>query len=95
MRDTENCPLCSNRAKTTLKDFDKDYLVQCRNCGTFTISVKTFSKLAEGQYASRKASLLEFVKNTPGDKIAFIGEKFSDDVPPTYGLYAEYRPLKN
>lgn len=89
MSDTLNCPFCSIPSKPGSVDYGNQYLFKCPNCGTFLMYHAVHRQMVDrGEHADRKPMLLEFIKQTPEDKIAYIGSNVED------GLYAEYRPLK-
>lgn len=94
MSETKTCPFCSQAANASLKDRENHCLFKCRNCGKFLMYNRTVKSFAEGKYSSYKAGLLKFIQDTPADKIAYIGEQFSKDVPQSYELYRAYRPLQ-
>lgn len=89
MSDTLTCPFCFVPNKPIPRDFDNQHQFNCPNCGEFLIYDAVYRRMVDrGEYADRKAELLQFIRQTPEDRIAYIGSKVED------GLYAEYRPLK-
>jgi hypothetical protein len=58
---------------------------------------KTFRGMSKGELDEEKPSLLEFIKETPADKIAYIGQHRvrKGDGSSVYELYKERRPLMN
>lgn len=94
MSETKTCPFCSQTAEASLEDRENRCLFKCCNCGMFLMYNRTVKSFAEGKYASCKVALLKFIEDTPIDKIAYIGEQFSKDVPQSYELYRAYRPLQ-
>lgn len=93
MSDALNCPFCSVPSKLASKDFGNEYLFNCPNCGKFLMYRVVYRKIGKGEYADRKPMLLDFIRQTPEGRIAYIGSKVSA-VEEENGLYCEYRPFK-
>lgn len=88
MANTLACPFCSVSTESKKIKLESYYLFKCTDCGTFLMYDSVYRKMVNrGEYAGRKAELLEFIRQTPEDRIAYIGSKVET------GLYAEYQPL--
>lgn len=90
MNDTLNCPFCSVPTEPSLKNGGNYFLFDCSQCGRFLIYDAAYRKISRGEFATHNSGLLEFIKQTPSDKIAYIGFKIPT-VEGDSGLYREYR----
>jgi transposase-like protein len=91
MHEIRNCPFCLQPTETSSENGGNHYLFKCSNCGTFFMYDSVYRRMGKGEYATRKAALLEFIKNTPADNIAYIGHRIPAEGQD--GLYCGYRPL--
>lgn len=92
MQDVDKCPFCSQETTGEAKGGAGGfYRFNCPACKRFDVYNVTFRRLSNGEYADRKPQLLEFIKRTPEDTIAYFGQRQEGD--DLKALYCEYRPL--
>lgn len=97
MTDVDNCPFCSQATKGEAKDGAGGYYeFDCPRCQRFDMYNGTFRRMCDGKLGDEKPSLLEFIKNTPPNTIAYIGEGWvtKGDSPAVYEVRWEYRLRK-
>jgi protein-arginine kinase activator protein McsA len=77
MRDTLSCLFCDAQTKPGSDDSANNYLFRCPNCGTFLMSRTVYKKMSEGEFATYKPMMLEFIKKAAAGKVAHFGFKVS------------------
>jgi len=91
MQDAEKCPLCSQATVGRVRGGAGGYYeFNCPTCEHFDMEGVIFRRMSKGEHASKKQELIEFIKATPDDEIAYIGQRQEGDN--MKALYCKRRP---